>query len=138
MLGVRPTRDEASGRSLAREFLDHRAALLLGMLELAAETLGRLAAVLRLEAICTCAGAARLASDRSQRQSCDRVTRSRRPATLRPAEISRPRVGTKVAITRPRSREDEEERRCTGPVITSTPRTCRGAFSAASRRRTAP
>src|SRR5207249_1678538 len=49
--GVRPTRDEASGRSLAREFLDHRAALLLGMLELAAETLGRLAAVLRLEAL---------------------------------------------------------------------------------------
>src|SRR2546426_8722868 len=51
MLGVRPTRDEASGRSLAREFLDHRAALLLGMPELAAETLGRLAAVLCLEAL---------------------------------------------------------------------------------------
>src|SRR5207247_6384225 len=203
---------------LAREFLDHRAALLLGMLELAAETLGRLAAVLRLEAllldpqqmlldvalarlellarrfavggrrdrpldaggrrsafirlqpadaspghaqldavahevdviavlpvavdrhavsasevhevsggrghgrqrdqsssngkahVCNrlqaiCLGAAdvRFASDRSQRQSCDRVTRLRRPAALRPAEISRPRVGTKVAITRPRS-----------------------------------
>src|SRR5205814_7908767 len=46
-----PTRGEASGRSLAREFLDHRAALLLGLPDLAAEPLGRLAAVLCLDAL---------------------------------------------------------------------------------------